>query len=183
MTRPFLAPSFVVGESRSVIQIGDTLPDATLHETLQFGDACPLDPDPVSVSEASRGKRVVIFGLPGAYTPTCSSQHVPGYVAKLGALKGRGVDEVWCVSVNDGYVMAAWGKELGVIGKVRMLGDGNGEFARALGLEHDLTESGMGMRSRRFSLLVDQGVVKQVNVEQPNEFEVSDAETMLKQLG
>jgi|SRR5450432_3811598 len=166
-----------------MIKIGDTLPDATLYESLEFGEACPLRPDPVKVSAASAGKRLVIFGLPGAYTPTCSAKHVPGYVAKLDALKGRGVDEVWCVSVNDGYVMAAWGRELGAIGKVRMLGDGNAELVKALGLDKDLTKSGMGLRSHRFSLLVDQGVVKQVNVEASGKFEVSDVDTMLKQLG
>ena len=166
-----------------MIKIGEPLPDATLRESIEFGEACPLDPAPVSVAASVKGKRVVIFGLPGAYTPTCSAKHVPGYLENLAALKARGVDEVWCVSVNDGYVMAAWGKEQGAIGKVRMLGDGNGELTRALGLERDSTKSGMGMRSRRFSLLVEDGVVKQVNVEEPGKFEVSNAETMLRQLG
>jgi peroxiredoxin len=166
-----------------MIQIGDHLPDATLYESIEFGDACPLDPTPVSVAAASRGKRIVIFGLPGAYTPTCSAQHVPGYVAHLDALKAKGVDEVWCVSVNDGYVMAAWGRDEKAIGKVRMLGDGNGELARKLGLERDLGGSGMGLRMRRFSLLVDDGVVKAVNVEAPGKFQVSSAEAMLAQLG
>src|SRR5450432_2429127 len=165
-----------------MIKIGDTLPDATLYESLEFGEACPLRPDPVKVSAASAGKRLVIFGLPGAYTPTCSAKHVPGYVAKLDALKGRGVDEVWCVSVNDGYVMAAWGKELGAIGKVRMLGDGSADLTKKLGLEVDLSGGGMGLRSKRFSMLVDDGVVKSLNVEQPGKFEVSNAETMLTQL-
>lgn len=166
-----------------MIKIGDALPDATLMETTDFGEACPLSPKPVSAAEAARGKRVVIFGLPGAYTPTCSAKHLPGYLQHLSDLRGRGIDEVWCVSVNDAYVMAAWGREQGAIGKVRMLGDGNGELARKLGLENDSTKSGMGMRCRRFSLLVDDGVVKQVNVEQPGKFEVSDAATMLTQLG
>jgi peroxiredoxin len=165
-----------------MIKIGDNLPDATLYESLEFGDACPLSPKPVRVSEASAGKRVVIFGLPGAYTPTCSAKHLPGYVEKLDALKAKGVDEVWCVSVNDGYVMAAWGREHDAIGKVRMLGDGNAEFIRALGLDRDLSDSGMSIRSKRFSLLIDRGVVKQVNVEQSGKFEVSDVETMLKQV-
>jgi peroxiredoxin len=165
-----------------MIKIGDALPDATVYESLEMGEACPIRPSSVRVSEASRGKRIVIFGLPGAYTPTCSAQHVPGYVANLAALKGRGVDEVWCVSVNDGYVMAAWGASLGALGKVRMLGDGSAEFVKALGLELDLTKAGMGLRSSRFSLLVDQGIVKQVNVEASGKFEVSNAETMLAQL-
>ena len=165
-----------------MIKIGDKLPEATLRESIEFGEACPLSPKPVRVSEASAGKRIVIFGLPGAYTATCSAKHLPGYVAQIDALKAKGVDEVWCVSVNDGYVMAAWGKDHDAIGKVRMLGDGNAELTKALGLEEDLSKSGMGLRSKRFSLLVDQGVVKQVNVEAPGKFEVSNAETILKQL-
>ncbi len=166
-----------------MIAIGDKLPEATLMETTEFGEACPLSPQPVNTLEAAKGKRVVVFGLPGAYTPTCSAKHVPGYVANLDALKARGVDEIWCVSVNDAYVMAAWGQDHGAIGKLRMLGDGNGELTKKLGLERDLTKDGMGIRSRRFSLLVEDGVVKQVNVEQPGKFEVSNAETMLTQLG
>lgn len=165
-----------------MIAIGDELPDATLWESTGFGEACPLAPAPVSVQAATAGKRVVIFGLPGAYTPTCSGKHLPGYVQHLDELKARGIDEVWCVSVNDGYVMAAWGKEQGAVGKVRMLGDGNAELTRKLGLENDVTKSGMGLRCRRFSLLVDRGIVKQVNVEAPSKFEVSDVATMLKQL-
>jgi peroxiredoxin len=166
-----------------MITIGDRLPEATLTESTEFGEACPLSPNPVNTVEAAKGKRVVLFGLPGAYTPTCSAKHVPGYVANLDALKGRGVDEIWCVSVNDGYVMAAWGRDQNAIGKIRMLGDGNAELVKKLGLDRDLTKDGMGIRSRRFSLLVEDGVVKQVNVEQPGKFEVSNAETMLKQLG
>jgi peroxiredoxin len=165
-----------------MIAIGDQLPEATLWESTGFGEACPLAPAPVSVREASHGKRIVIFGLPGAYTPTCSAKHVPGYAQHLHELKERGIAEVWCISVNDGYVMAAWGKEQGVIGKIRMLGDGNADFTRKLGLENDSSKAGMGVRSRRFSLLVDSGVVKQVNVEQPGKFEVSNVETMLSQV-
>jgi len=165
-----------------MIKPGDTLPDATLMESTEFGEACPLSPKPVSVAAAAKGKRLVIFGLPGAYTPTCSAKHVPGYLARLDTLKARGVDEIWCVSVNDGYVMAAWGREQGAIGKIRMLGDGNADLARKLGLDVDLTKGGMGVRFRRFSLLAEDGVVKQVNVEEPGKFEVSDADTILKQL-
>lgn len=164
------------------IAIGDKLPEATLFETTTFGDACPLSPEPLSVATATKGKTIVIFGLPGAYTPTCSAKHVPGYLTHLDALKKKGVDEVWCVSVNDGFVMAAWGKELGALGKVRMLGDGSAEFAQKLGLAKDLTSAGMGVRVQRFSLLAVDGVVKQLNVEAPGKFEVSNAETMLKQL-
>src|SRR5258706_1109671 len=167
---------------RGMIAIGDKLPEATLWESTEFGEACPLAPEPVSVKEASRGKRIVIFGLPGAYTPTCSAKHLPGYVQHIDELKARGVGEVWCVSVNDGYVMAAWGQEQGATGKVRMLGDGNAELTPALGLEKDSTTSGMGIRSRRYLLLVDDGVVKQVNLEAPGKFELSDVATILKQL-
>jgi peroxiredoxin len=166
-----------------MIKPGDPLPDATLMETTEFGDACPLSPKPVGVAAAAAGKRIVIFGLPGAYTPTCSAKHLPGYVAGLADLQKRGVDEVWCVSVNDAYVMAAWGREQGAIGKIRMLGDGNCELTDKLGLDADQTKGGMGRRSRRYSMLVESGIVKQVNVEQPSKFEVSDAATMLKQLG
>ncbi len=165
------------------IQVGDTFPDATLHESTEFGEACPLAPQSFSARAALSGKKVVIFGLPGAYTPTCSAQHVPGYVTHIGALKEKGVDEVWCVAVNDAFVMAAWGQALGAIGKVRMLGDGSAELTKKLGLELDLTAGGMGVRSQRYSLLVEDGVVRSVNVEAPREFEVSDAGTMLSQLG
>src|SRR5262249_7028589 len=127
--------------------------------------------------------KIVIFGVPGAFTPTCSAKHVPSYVSHVEELKAKGVDEIWCVAVNDGFVMAAWGKEEKAIGKVRMMGDGSGDFARKLGLELDLTGVGLGMRVKRFSMLVEDGVVKQLNVEAPNKFEVSNAETMLKQLG
>jgi peroxiredoxin len=163
------------------INIGDRIPDATLTESTEFGDACPVSPSPVSVATALQGKRVVIFGLPGAYTPTCSAKHVPGYVEQLPALKAKKIDEVWCVAVNDGYVMAAWGREQQAIGKIRMLGDGGADFARKLGLNVDIP--GMGTRMRRFSMLVDDGVVKSLNLEAPGKFEVSDAGTMLKQLG
>jgi glutaredoxin/glutathione-dependent peroxiredoxin len=165
-----------------MIAVGDQLPEATLWESTGFGEACPLAPEPVSTQQACRNKTIVIFGLPGAYTPTCSAQHVPGYVAHIDELKARGVSEVWCVSVNDGYVMAAWGRELGAVGKLRMLGDGNADFARALGLDRDVSKSGMGVRSRRFSLLVTGGIVKRVNVEESGKFEVSNVETMLQQL-
>ena len=163
-----------------MIAIGETLPDATLTETVEFGDACPMPPKKLSAAELAKGKKIVVFGLPGAYTPTCSAAHVPGYVAQRAALQAKGVDEIWCVSVNDGYVMAAWGKELGALGKVRMLGDGNAELTKKLGLDVEIP--GMGLRSRRYSMLVDDGVVKQLNVEQPGKFEVSNAETMLGQL-
>jgi glutaredoxin/glutathione-dependent peroxiredoxin len=165
------------------IKIGDRIPDATLYESTEFGDACPLPPAKISVTEATHGRRIVIFAVPGAYTPTCSAKHLPGYVEKIGELKAKGADEVWCIAVNDGFVMAAWGREHGASGKVRMLGDGSAELASKLGLELDLTGGGLGRRMQRFSMLVDDGVVKQLNVEAPGKFEVSDAGTMLKQLG
>jgi peroxiredoxin len=164
-----------------MIGIGDQLPDATLTESLEFGDACPMPPKKLSVAELCKGKKIVIFGLPGAFTPTCSASHVPGYVAQRQSLAAKGVDEVWCVSVNDGFVMAAWGKELAALGKVRMLGDGGAELTKKLGLDVEIP--GMGIRSRRYSLLAEDGVVKQINVEQPGKFEVSNVETMLGQLG
>ena len=163
-----------------MIKPGDSLPDAQLFETLEFGPACPVTPKSFSAVAATKGKRVVIFGLPGAYTPTCSAKHVPGYLEKLDALKAKRVDEVWCVSVNDGYVMAAWGREHGGIGKIRFLGDGSAELTKKLGLDVEIP--GMGVRCKRFSMFVDDGVVKTVNLEQPGMwFEVSDAATMLGQ--
>ncbi len=164
------------------IKIGDRLPEATLSESTSFGEFCPGAPDPVVVAEAAKGKRIVIFGVPGAFTPTCSAQHVPGFVKHLDELKAKKVDEVWCVATNDGFVMAAWGQSEKAIGKIRFLGDGSADFTKKLGLELDLTAHGMGVRSQRFSMFVDDGVVKQLNVETGPKFEVSNAETILKQL-
>ena len=164
------------------IKIGDKFPDATLAESTSFGEFCPLAPESVNVGEALKGKRVVVFGIPGAFTPTCSAQHVPGYLANLDAIKAKNVDEVWCLATNDGFVMAAFGQAERAIGKIRFLGDGSAELVKKLGLELDLTARGMGIRSQRFSMLVDDGVVKQLNVEAGPKFEVSNAETMLTQL-
>ena len=165
------------------IKVGDRVPDGKLSESTEFDAACPLAPKDVNVSEAVKGKKIAVFGLPGAYTPTCSAKHVPSYLSNLDKLKAKGVDEVWCVAVNDGFVMAAWGKDQGAIGKIRFLGDGSAIWARALGLELDLGQRGMGMRMQRFSMLLDDGVVKQLNVEAPGKFEVSGGDAMLKQLG
>jgi peroxiredoxin len=159
-----------------MIKAGDKLPNGTLFEMGKDG------PQPVQVDDLVRGKRVVIFGLPGAFTPTCSAKHVPGYVSLADRLKAKKIDEIVCVSVNDAFVMGAWGKDQGAEGKVRMLGDGSGTFTKALGLELDLTEKGLGIRSQRYSMLVDDGVVKSLNLEAPGKFEVSDAETMLAQI-
>lgn len=167
------------------IKVGDRLPDGKLMETTEFDSAtqCAMAPKEVKVGEAAKGKKIAIFGLPGAYTPTCSAKHVPSYAQNQDALKNKGVDEIWCVSVNDAFVMAHWGKEQKALGKIRFLGDGSALWAKALGLEVDRTAVGMGTRMQRFSMLVDDGVVKQLNVEAPGKFEVSDAATMLKQIG
>jgi len=165
------------------IKVGDRVPDAKLSESTEFDAACPVAPKDVNVGEAVKGKKIAVFGLPGAYTPTCSAKHVPSYLSNLDQLKAKGVDEIWCVAVNDGFVMAAWGKDQGAIGKIRFLGDGSAIWARALGLELDLGVRGMGMRMQRFSMLLDDGVVKQLNIEAPGKFEVSGGDTMLKQLG
>ena len=166
-----------------MIKIGDTLPEATLTEFIvEETEGCTLGPNAFKVSDMVKGKKIVVFGLPGAFTPTCSGKHVPGYVAQHDALKAKGVDEIWCVSVNDAFVMGAWAKDQKTDGKVRMLGDGSAEWTKALGLELDLTARGMGLRMQRFSMLVDNGVVKTFNLEGPGKFEVSDADTMLKQV-
>lgn len=166
------------------IKVGDRLPDATLSEFIDVEtEGCTLGPNTFKVSDLTRGKKIAIFGLPGAYTPTCSAKHVPGYIAHADALKAKGVDEIWCVSVNDAFVMGAWGREQKATGIVRMMGDGSAEFTKALGMEFDLTARGMGVRSQRYSMLVEDGVVKQLNLEAPGKFEVSNAETLLGQLG
>ena len=166
------------------IKVGDKLPDGKLSESTEFDEAagCPMPPKDVSVAEAVKGKRIVIFALPGAYTPTCSAKHVPGYLQNQSQLKSRGVDEIWCLATNDAFVMAHWGRDQKALGKIRFLADGSAQWTKALGLELDLNARGMGTRMQRFSMLVDNGVVKQLNVEGPGKFEVSDAGTMLKQL-
>jgi peroxiredoxin len=165
------------------IKAGDKLPDGKLMESTEFDSTthCAMGPKEVNVAEAAKGKKIAIFGLPGAYTPTCSAKHVPSYLQNLDALKAKGVSEVWCVATNDAFVMAHWGKDQKALGKIRFLADGSGDWAKALGLELDLTARGMGKRMNRFSLLVDNGTVKQVNLEAPGKFEVSDGATMLKQ--
>lgn len=167
-----------------MIKVGDKVPSATLHESTGYDDAmhCPARPAAVDFEALTKGKKVVLFGLPGAFTPTCSGKHVPGYVEAHAALKAKGVDEIVCMSVNDGYVMAAWGRDQNVGTKVRMLGDGSAELTKKLGLELDLTAGGMGVRCQRFSMFIDDGVVKSINVESGPKFEVSDAKTMLGQI-
>ena len=165
-----------------MIKVGDSLPAVTLQEYSEVeGNGCSIGPNPVEVTKAAAGKTIAIFGLPGAFTPTCSAKHVPGYVTKHEELRQAGVDEVWCVSVNDAFVMGAWARDQKTDGKVRMLGDGSGEFAKATGLTLDLSSRGMGLRSTRYSMLVKDGKIVTLNVEGPGKFEVSDAETMLAQ--
>lgn len=163
------------------IKVGDRLPEGTLSESTEFDpvNGCPMKPQTHAVSDLVKGKKIIIFGLPGAYTPTCSAQHLPGYIDNFYKLKAKGVDEIWCMAVNDGFVMAAWGRERSAGGKVRMMADGSAAYAKKLGLEFDLTEKGMGMRCQRFALLVDDGVVKHIAVEAPGKFEVSNAESLL----
>ena len=165
-----------------MIKVGDSLPAATLMEYSEVeGNGCSIGPNPVDVAKATAGKTIAIFALPGAFTPTCSAKHVPGYVEKAAELKGAGVDEIWCVSVNDAFVMGAWARDQKTDGKVRMLADGSADFSKALGLTLDLTARGMGLRSNRYSMLVKDGKVSSLNVEGPGKFEVSDAGTMLGQ--
>lgn len=165
-----------------MIKVGDKLPDGVLSEFIETETAgCSIGPNNFNVSDMVKGKKIAVFGLPGAFTPTCSAKHVPGYVANYDALKAKGVDEIWCVSVNDAFVMGAWAKDQKTGGKVRMLGDGSAAWTKALGLEFDLTAKGMGVRMQRFSMLVEDGVVKTFNLEGPGKFEVSNAETMLAQ--
>jgi len=165
-----------------MLKVGDTLPTGTLQEFIEVeGNGCSVGPNSFDIAKETAGKKIAIFALPGAFTPTCSAKHVPGYVAKADELKAAGVDEIWCVSVNDAFVMGAWGRDQKTAGKVRMMADGSAAFAQATGLTLDLTARGMGVRSNRYSMLVDNGVVKTLNVEAPGKFEVSDADTMLRQ--
>ena len=166
------------------IKVGDKLPEGTLQEFIEVeGNGCSVGPNTFKVQDLAKGKKIAIFGLPGAYTPTCSAKHVPGYLQNNDQLKKKGVNEIWCVATNDAFVMAHWGRDQKALGKIRFLADGSAAWTKALGLELDLNARGMGTRMNRFSMLVDNGVVKQLNVEGPGKFEVSDAGTMLKQLG
>ena len=166
-----------------MLKVGDKLPAGSLQEYIEVeGNGCSIGPNSFDIAQATAGRKIALFALPGAYTPTCSARHVPGYVEKADELKAAGVDEIWCVSVNDAFVMGAWGRDLGTAGKVRMMADGSADFAKATGLTLDLTARGMGLRSNRYSMLVVDGVVKTLNVEAPGKFEVSDADTMLRQV-
>ncbi|HCX81383.1 MAG: peroxiredoxin [Curvibacter sp. RIFCSPHIGHO2_12_FULL_63_18] len=165
-----------------MIQVGDTLPSTTLMEYSDVeGEGCSIGPNPVDVAKATAGKTIALFALPGAFTPTCSAKHVPGYIEQATAFQAAGVDEIWCVSVNDAFVMGAWARDQKTAGKVRMLADGSAAFAQATGLTLDLSSKGMGLRSNRYSMLVKDGKVVALNVEGPGKFEVSDANTLLAQ--
>jgi peroxiredoxin len=162
------------------IKVGDRLPDGQLQEYIEVETAgCSIGPNTFNVQDLVKGRKILIFGLPGAYTPTCSAKHVPGYIRHYDALKSKGVDEIWCMSVNDAFVMGAWGRDQGATGKVRMMADGSADYTKKLGLELDLVARGMGVRCQRFAMLVVDGVVAKLHVEAPGKFEVSDAETML----
>ena len=165
------------------IKVGDRLPEGTLQEFIEVETAgCALGPNTFKVEDLTKGKKIAIFGLPGAYTPTCSAKHVPSYVSNRDQLMAKGVNEIWCVATNDAFVMAHWGRDQKALGKIRFLGDGSGAWTKALGLELDLNARGMGNRMQRFSMLVDDGVVKKLNIEAPGKFEVSGGETMLAQV-
>lgn len=158
------------------VKVGDRLPHATLREMTADGVQRR------SVEELTRGRRIIVIGLPGAFTPICSGRHIPSFIERHADLKAKAIDDILCVSVNDAFVMDAWSKSLGAVGKVRMMADGNAEFTRAAGLESDRSDAGMGLRSRRYSMYVEDGVVKAFNLEEPGKYEVSDAGTMLAQL-
>jgi peroxiredoxin len=158
------------------IKVGDKIPSIKLMQMTADG------PKPITTDELFKGKKVVLFALPGAFTPTCSAKHLPGFVEKNAALKAKGVDTVACLSVNDAFVMGAWGKDQKADGKVVMLADGSGDFTKAVGLELDLTDRGMGKRSQRYAMVVDNGMVKTLNVEATGAFDVSSADAVLKAL-
>ena len=158
------------GDKKMAIRVGDRLPDGTLTEMIEVETpGCVVGPNSFQVADLVKGKKLVVFGLPGAFTPTCSA-----------AFKAKGVDEIWCVSVNDAFVMGAWGKDQKADDKVRMMADGSATWTKAMGLEQDLSARGMGIRSQRYAMVVENGVVKMLNIEAPARFEVSDADTLLK---
>jgi len=164
------------------IKVGDKLPEGTLQEFIEVeGNGCTIGPNTFKVEDQVKGKKIAIFALPGAFTPTCSAKHVPSYLSNYDKLKAKGVDEIWCLSVNDAFVMGAWSRDQKAGGKIRFMADGSAEYTKKLGLTLDLTARGLGVRSNRYSMLVEDGVVKTLNVEGPGKFEVSDGATMLKQ--
>lgn len=172
------------------IQIGETIPEGQLIECDEFDpeSGCPINPRAFEVLTEAKGvkdgkkKCIVLFGVPGAFTPTCSQKHLPGFLSHYASLKAHGVDEIWCLAVNDHFVMAAWGRELGATGKIRMLADGSADYARKLGLDRDLSKNGMGTRLKRFAMILHDGVISYLGVEEPGKFEASSAETVLANL-
>lgn len=166
------------------IKIGDRLPEGTLAEFIEVEtEGCSLGPNKFAVADLVKGKKIAVFAVPGAFTPTCSAKHLPGYIQLAAEFKAKGIDEIWAISVNDAFVMGAWGREQKATGIVRLFGDGSATFTKALGLDADFSQFGMGIRSQRYSMLVEDGVVKQLNIEAAGKFEVSDAQTLLAQLG
>jgi peroxiredoxin len=164
------------------IKIGDKLPEGTLQEFIEVeGEGCSVGPNTFKVEDLVKGKKIAIFALPGAFTPTCSAKHVPSYLNNLDKLKAKGIDEIWCLAVNDAFVMGAWSRDQKAGGKIRFMADGSAEYSKKLGLTLDLTARGMGVRANRYSMLVDNGVVKTLNVEAPGKFEVSGGDTMVQQ--
>lgn len=165
------------------IKIGDTLPQGTLFEYIEVeGEGCSIGPNAFQVGDLLKGKTIAIFGLPGAFTPGCSATHLPGYVQLAEQFKAKGVDEIWCLAVNDAFVMGAWGRDQHTAGKVRMMADGSAQYTAALGLEFDLVAKGLGVRSQRYSMLVKDGVVTQFNLEEGGKIEKSTAEILLSQV-
>jgi peroxiredoxin len=174
--------AIITSPEQAMIKVGDKLPEGTLSEYIEAETAgCVIGPNTFKVEDLVKGKKVALFGLPGAFTPTCSAKHVPSYLAVYDELRAKGVDEIICMSVNDAFVMGAWARDQHTDGKVRMMGDGSADYTKKLGLEVDLTARGLGLRCQRFSMLVEDGVVKTLNIEGPGKFEVSDGATMLKQ--
>ncbi|MEA5098517.1 MAG: peroxiredoxin [Burkholderiaceae bacterium] len=165
------------------IAIGDRLPEGRLSEFVETETpGCSLGPNNFQVADLVKGKKIAIFGVPAAFSPTCSDNHLPGYLQNAASFKAKGVDEIWCVAVNDPFVMGAWGRAHKTAGAIRMMADGSAAYTKALGLEFDLTKAGMGVRSQRYSMLVEDGVVKQLNVEKGGKLDVSSAEKLLEQI-
>jgi peroxiredoxin len=165
------------------VKVGDRVPEGNLTEFIETETAgCAVGPNDFKVSDLVKGKKILMFALPGAFTPTCSAKHVPSYLESYDAIKAKGVDEIWCVAVNDAFVMGAWGREQHVNGKIRMFGDGSAAWTKAMGLELDLTARNMGLRSQRYAAVLDDGVIKALELEAPGAFEVSAAAAMMKHL-
>lgn len=165
------------------VKVGDRVPEGTLTEFVETETSgCSLGPNDFKVSDLTKGKKILMFALPGAFTPTCSAKHVPSYLENYDAIKAKGVDEIWCVAVNDAFVMGAWGREQNAAGKVRMLGDGAATWTKAMGLELDLIARNMGVRSQRYAAVIEDGVIKALEIEAPGAFEVSSAQAMMKHL-